>query len=453
MSSPTASMRELLAGKILAYAEDNQVSLRTAMKRARDDIDPNIDQPEVRPTVHALVFETYRRKGLIDRFLHQADISLQNDRKKNSLLRNLLRVGVYRIFFEQHPIPLVTNSLVEASYSAGLTHYQSAINALFHKLQKMNVDDYIQAVEDPEERLALQFFHPTWLVRDWAKQMSEDELKALLIANNRPLPMYLRLNQMEAIDHTLRLLEGEGVQVKQDQALPDVFEVLDTEVPIPRLPSFQRGYYYVQDKGSALVSHVLNPQPNERILDACAAPGGKTTHITSLMKNQGRILAIDRHPNRLRELRAKVLAYQCKGVDILSMDLRGSLGISSRTFFDRILVDAPCSGTGTFSNRPEAKWRYSRRDLKWYARIQGAILESCAHYLRPEGFLVYSTCSLHPIENEQVVKQFIEKRRDFSPVKPNPVLGDSLKEPTGQRLYPHKHRTEGFSLFKIQRES
>jgi 16S rRNA (cytosine967-C5)-methyltransferase len=135
------------------------------------------------------------------------------------------------------------------------------------------------------------------------------------------------------------------------------------------------------------------------------------------------------------------------------MDLRGSLGLSSRTFFDKILVDAPCSGTGTFSNRPEAKWRYSRRDLKWYARIQGIILESCAHYLRPGGFLVYSTCSLHPIENEQVVKQFLEKKSDFTPVKPNPVLGDSLQEPTGQRLYPHKHRTEGFSIFKIQRES
>ncbi|MFX0115343.1 MAG: RsmB/NOP family class I SAM-dependent RNA methyltransferase [Candidatus Hodarchaeota archaeon] len=451
MSSAADSMRELIAGRILAYAEDHQVSLRTAMKRAKEDIHSALDQLEVRATVHALVFETYRRKNMIDRLLNEIDTQLQHERKKNSLLRNLLRVGAYRLFFEQHPPPLVTNSLIEASQSGVLASFRPAINALFHQLQKLTIDDYLQAIEDPEEHLALKNFHPTWLVRDWAKQLPEDELKALLMANNEPLPVYLRLNRAESIERTFKILSDENVQVKQDPHLPDVAEVIATKVPIPRLSSFQKGYYYIQDKGSALVSHVLNPKPNERILDACAAPGGKTTHIASLMDNQGEIIAVDQHLRRLAELRVKVREYQAKRVQVLAMNLRDSIGFSSSTKFDKILVDAPCSGTGTFSNRPEAKWRHSRRDVKWYARIQGEILESCAHYLEPGGILVYSTCSLHPLENEKVVQYFIKKHTGFTAVKPDPILGDLLEEPIGQRLYPHKHRTEGFSIFKLQR--
>ncbi|MHA2231901.1 MAG: RsmB/NOP family class I SAM-dependent RNA methyltransferase [Candidatus Hodarchaeales archaeon] len=444
-------MREFIAGRILAYAEDNQVSLRTALKQAKRNIHPAVEQPKIRATVHALVFETYRRKGFIDRLLYQADTHLQRDRKKNPLLRNLLRIGVYRFFFEHHPIALVANSIIEASKAANLTHFQPAINALFYQLQNVTIEGFLQTIEDPEERIAVQFFHPTWLVRDWAKQMPEHELKALLMANNKPLPVYLRLSRKKDIEETLKLLSDEKVQVIPDSDLSDVLKVVKTEFPIPRLPSFKKGYYYLQDKGSALVSHVLDPRPEERIFDACAAPGGKTTHIASLMNNQGEILAIDNSMNRLTELRAKVLEYQCKKVHIIAMSLRYSIGLSSRVLFDKILIDAPCSGTGTFSSRPEAKWRHSRRDVKWYARIQGDILETCANYLKPQGFLVYSTCSLHHLENEKIVQQFIAKNSEFAAVKPNPIIGDLLKEPVGQRLYPHKHKTEGFSIFKLQR--
>lgn len=445
-------MREFIAGRILAYAEDNQVSLRIALKQAQWNIHPTVEQPKIRATVHALVFETYRRKGFIDRLLHQADTRLQRARKKNSLLRNLLRIGAYRLFFERHPIALVTNSIINASQAANLKRFQPAINALFYQLQNLTIESYLQTIEDPEERMALQFFHPTWLVRDWAKQMPEHELKALLMANNKLLPVYLRLSRKKDNEQTLKLLSDEKVQVIPDSDLSDVLEVVATELPIPRLPSFQKGYYYLQDKGSALVSHVLDPQPKERIFDACAAPGGKTTHIASLMNNQGEIVAIDHNMSRLTELRAKVLEYQCKKVHIIAMSLRNSIGLSSRVLFDKILIDAPCSGTGTFSSRPEAKWRHSRRDVKWYARIQGDILETCANYLKPQGILVYSTCSLHQLENEKVVQQFIARNSEFVTVMPCPILGDLLKEPVGQRLYPHKHKTEGFSIFKLQRE-
>ncbi|MFX0117631.1 MAG: transcription antitermination factor NusB, partial [Candidatus Hodarchaeota archaeon] len=233
MSSPVESMREFIACRILAYAEDNQVSLRTAMKQAKRNIKPAIDEPRVRATVHALVFETYRRKGLIDRLIHQVDTRLQRERKKNSLLRNLLRIGAYRFFFEQHPIALVTNTLLEASQTACLTPFQPAINALFYQLQNLTIEGYLQTIEDPDERMALQFFHPTWLVRDWAKLMPADQLKALLKANNKPLPVYLRLNRTESIERTLTLLSEENVQVKQDPDLPDVLEVVATELPIP----------------------------------------------------------------------------------------------------------------------------------------------------------------------------------------------------------------------------
>ncbi len=454
MNSQVDSMRELFASRVLAYAEDNQVSLRTALRKAKWNIFSSESQQEIRASIHALVFETYRRKGTIDRLIHHVDSQLTLIRKKNSILRNLLRIGVFRTHFEHHPFPLVTNTLIEISKNlTELKRFYRSINSIFHQLEQVDINDLIVTKDDPYEKLAIQYLHPTWLIRDWAIQLPQEELLALLITNNNPLPLYLRINLLKSKDKIFQILSQENIEFELDSDLSDVIKVTRTSIPIPRQPSYQKGFYYIQDKGSALVSHVLGPQTNDDVLDVCAAPGGKTTHISSLSHNKAKIMAIDRNFERLKELKRNIDYNNCQNVQILCMDVRNTIGLFKGKNFDKILIDAPCSGTGTFSRRPEAKWRNSRRDVRYYARIQRVILENCSKYLQNNGVLVYSTCSLHPLENESVISSFLKSHSDFSTIKPDPIVGDVIEEPKGQRLFPHRTQTEGFTIFKLQKFS
>ncbi len=438
------------AAIIITYYEENQVSLRSAMK-----IIPTFLESvtlETYSQIHALVFETVRHQNVLNRIIHLNFQRFLAD-KIPKKLHNLLRVLTYLLTMSSdvendHLLEIAHLITLNSVDDPNLVHL---LRNYVEDLRNWDLSSFIKTIDDPAEKLAVQFFHPTWLIRDWINYYGLETTIRILESNNLIKPVYLRLDLMnhDKMD-IIEQLKEEEVEIEQDKHLFDVVKVLSWKIPVPRLPSFVKGLYYIQDKGSALISHILDPQNGEVVLDACAAPGGKTLHIAALQQDSGTIIALDNHFRRVTEMVTKVNTYKMKSISPILYDLR--LGLNFRIKFDKILVDAPCSGSGTFASRPDAKWRVDRHQTKWLSQLQYSLLSNASIVLRntPTASLVYATCSLHPIENEGVVKQFLENHPDFVLQPQKIFIGTSSPEfPLAQRLFPHLTQTEGFSIFKL----
>ena len=439
-----------VASKIISFYGKKQISLRNAMK-----MHSNFSNDENRHSysqVHALVFETVRFQNIENRIIHE---QIQNPfgQKIPENVRNTLRVIIYLIILapesqQDQKWILACSEILKSLDSQYSMHIFSDLTDY---LTDWKLDILLEQINDVEERLGVQFAHPTWLVRDLTSFYGQELTKEILVANNKILPVYLRLNllkfEKEAI---ISQLSNEGVTTEPDPIMNDVLKVISTEMPIPRLPSFNDDFYYMQTKGSSLISHILSPKKGEKILDACAAPGGKATHLASLQNDSGFIVATDNNNRRMRELARKINVYKLKSIHPVLLDMR--LNKPFRITFDKILLDAPCSGSGTFSTRPDTKWRVDRHQVKWLSRLQLSLLSNISKMLTESqsSYIIYSTCSLLPMENEDVIGQFLAKSPQFELKKQNMYIGTpSSKFPLAQRLFPHINFTEGFSIFKL----
>lgn len=439
-----------LASAIITYYEQNQVSLRNAMKTfPTTEVGGNL---KIYSQVHALVFETVRHQGLLNRIIHLY-VQRHLPEKIPREIRNILRVITYLLTL--YPNKGEPNQRVNACLRILESINNPEIFVLIQnypdKLKQWNFDSFLESIPDNEEKIAAQYSHPTWLVRDFLDFYGIDLTLKILESNNQILPVYIRLNlinyeKSEIIDR----LKIEDVEIKEDKDLFDVLKIISWKKPLPRLSSFKEGLYYMQNKGSSLISHILDPHEEELILDACAAPGGKTTHIASLQQDKGTVVALDIHTRRMNELLKKIALYGLRSIHPILFDLR--VGKSFKKKFSKILVDAPCSGSGTFSSRPDSKWRIDRHQTKWLSNLQYSLLDNASSMLEedPKAFLIYSTCSLHPLENENVIDRFLHNRTEFELKTQRIIIGSpSPKFPLAQRLFPHLNHTEGFSIFKI----
>ena len=439
-----------IASKIITFYEENQISLRNAMKKypdfAKDDDSLSYSQ------VHALVFETVRCQNICNRLIHQR---IQNsfNHDISPKMRNDLRIITYLLTVAPET-PQDGNWRLSSKKILSRFDKQFSCHIFddyFKYLQSWSLDLLLDTISDPEEILGVKFNHPTWIVRDFIKIYGLETTLKILEHNNTPLPVYLRMNLLKYdAKSIINKLQSEGVVVEPDPDLFDVLKVISAELPLPRIPSFQEGLYYMQTKGSALISHILEPSKGETILDACAAPGGKTTHIAMLQKDSGKIVAVDNHPRRMKELNRKIKSFNLQSINPMLFDLR--MKNPFNVFFDKILLDAPCSGSGTFSSRPDSKWRIDRHQVRWLSKLQSGLLENVSKMLKQDtsSFLIYSTCSLLAMENEDIIEKFLLNNTDFELKKQKPFIGSPIsKFPLGQRLFPHKNATEGFSIFKL----
>ncbi|PWI49578.1 hypothetical protein CEE45_00160 [Candidatus Heimdallarchaeota archaeon B3_Heim] len=439
-----------VASKIISFYERKQVSLRNAMKMY-----PKFSSDEDRYSysqVHALVFETVRFQNIANRIIHQ-QIQNQFAQKIPVNVRNILRIVIYLVVLapESPQNQYWDLSCQDLLKSLDLQFSKHIFSDLSNYLNKWKLEILLDTINDKEEKLGVQFAHPTWLVRDLLNFYGLELTKKILVANNKTLPVYLRLNLLKFEKSTIiTQLSNEGVSIESDPILNDVVKVKSTEIPLPRLPSFKNDLYYMQTKGSSLISHILDPKKGEKILDACAAPGGKTTHLATLQGDLGFIVATDNHHRRMQELVRKINVYNLKSIHPVLFDMR--IDRVFRNTFDKILLDAPCSGSGTFSSRPDAKWRIDRHQVKWLSNLQYSLLNNVSKMLtkNQSSYLIYSTCSLLPMENEDVIEQFLTTNPDFELKSQNLYIGTpSPKFPLAQRLFPHINETEGFSIFKI----
>lgn len=367
---------------------------------------------EDRGLAQELVLGVVRRRPTLDWLLARRT----EGRRQRPEVRTVLHVGLYQLLFlDRIPPHAAVHETVELARSVGLSAQTGFVNAVLRGLLR-EIDGVRQALEDLRSTdLATATAHPAWLVDRWRERLGSADLVRLLDLDNRPPGTFARVNRARIQPAALLAAwAAEGVT-----ALPRSFPWQGPEVvfelrehpPLAGLGSFQRGEFYVQDPSTLLAVTLLDPRPGEAILDACAAPGGKTALLAARVAPEGRVLAEDLHPDRLALLSGNIVRLGLTGVTVAvaSQDPE----VVGEGGFDRVLVDAPCSNTGVLRRRVEARWRLQPASLAGLQEAQRRILSRAARRVRPGGVLVYSTCSLEPEENAGQVDAFLRDEPGF----------------------------------------
>ncbi len=375
-------------------------------------------KPEDRRFLQELVYGVVRWEMPLDRLIAEKS----GGRPQKPLVQNLLRLALYQMFWlDRVPSYAAVNETVEICKRADLLAQSKFVNAVLRNYGREMEQTRARLVEWKNTQLALGYSHPEWLCRRWELRWGREKTRQLLDWNNTPPATYARVNRLKATPEELaQRWTGEGVE-GEAAAYPWIpagsFCRLTKHPALAQLGSFQAGLFYVQDPSTLLAPAMLEPHPGEAVLDVCAAPGGKTGYIAQLMNNEGRILAEDLDPERLKLVQANCARL---GANSVAVD---PASFSKDALFDRVLVDAPCSNTGVMRRRVELRWRIKPDEIDRLARLQLKILGEAARRVRPGGVLVYSTCSLEPDENLAVVQEFmaahpafrLDQQRELSP--------------------------------------
>jgi 16S rRNA (cytosine967-C5)-methyltransferase len=393
-----------------------QIAARILQKRERgEDFVENIADaelaaanlsPQDRGLILELVYGCVRRQSVLDFLIDRKTPG----RQQKPALQILLRLGLYQIFFlDRVPEHAAVHETVEIAKTLGFGPQAGFINAVLRGYIRER-DATQQLVRELQTtNPAVAFSHPDWLVQRWRARWGLDNVRALLESNNTTPPTFARPNTLRGnVDALTAAWQNEGVEFKARQFdwTPLMFELIK-HPSLATLPSFQSGLFYLQDPSTLLAPKFLEPRSGESILDLCAAPGGKTTYIAQLTSNQATIIAEDVQPARL-----KLVA---ENAERLGANITIGAPSSARPdrFFDRILIDAPCSNTGVLRRRIDVCWRLKETEIPRLTKTQLTLLATAARRLKPTGTILYSTCSLEPEENRQVIDQFLATHPEF----------------------------------------
>ncbi|HKJ25980.1 MAG TPA: 16S rRNA (cytosine(967)-C(5))-methyltransferase RsmB [Myxococcota bacterium] len=447
-AAPTRA--RLLAVRVLERIERTRAYADLALHGAlsRSDL-PGPD----RALATELVYGTLRWRGSLDYVLSQV---LDRDLAKlEPVVLSILRTAAYQLVrTDRIPVSAAVDQAVRCTRAAGASRAAGLVNAVLRRLAEAREGlEWPDAASDPIGHLTHALSLPTWLAERWVEEFGIDEAVALAAASNAVPPRAVRANRRRTnADALLAALLPDHPGAHRARFAPDGV-VLEQRGHPGSDPLFMSGQYTVQDEASQLVVELLDPQPGERVLDACAAPGAKTTAIAERVGDEGSVVALDRHPRRLGLVRrdARRLGVPC--IETHERDASRPLG--DLGLFDRVLVDAPCSGLGTLRRNPDARWRIQPRDVGRLAELQRAILRQAATVLRPGGTLVYSTCTVLPEENQEVVEAFLEASPGFRRAARAslPARLEALLDEQGSlRTLPHRHEMDGFFAARIERD-
>ena len=399
-----------------------------------------------------LVYGVLRLRGHLDWILAgycRGDYGAMDDG-----LKNILRIGLYQLrFSDRLPAFAVVHETVQVA-----KHLQPAaaglVNAVLRNyLRRPDQAPFPDPDRFPVEHIASLHAHPAWLVEMMLDYCGYQEtLDFCRFVNDTP-PVTIRVNTLKtSCDALARRLTDLGYRVSPTKHSSDGLHLLESPRPIQKTPVFKEGCLRLQDEAAQLAGLLCAPRPGERILDACAGSGGKTTHLAAMMENSGHITAMDRSGEKLATLDLEAQRLGISNIVTAVADLTFLPAPVYLDAFDRVLVDAPCSGTGTLARNPEIKWRLNKTDLGALSDTQNLILKNAAATVKKGGRLIYCTCSVLPCENEDVIGRFLAAHPHFRLFPPETHLRTGLIDPHGFfRSYPHRHHMDGFFAAVLQR--
>ena len=385
-------------------------------------------------------------------------------KKISKWILNILRMSIYQIIFlDKIPKAAAVNEGVNLAKKYGNRGSIGFTNAVLRKVDKK---DYTELFEEKDniKRISITTSMPEWIILELKKEgVSIEKIEEICKNSNIRPSISVRINNLKINKQELKeKLQEKGIKT-EDGILND-FLILNNIKDIENMEEFTQGYFTVQDEVAGLTALVLNPQPGENVLDACSSPGGKTTYLAELMKNQGNIVATDIHEHRTKlvENAAKRL-----GINIIKTSVQDATIFNEnyKEKFDKILLDVPCLGIGVLKRKPDIKWQKEQKDVDEISKIQYKILENCSKYLKENGEIVYSTCSIFKKENERIIEKFIKNNLEFQIEKFDFEKNSQLKNEKNANLFFQNYiknckylevyqneKTDGFFICKMTKK-
>ncbi|PLX80520.1 MAG: 16S rRNA (cytosine(967)-C(5))-methyltransferase RsmB [Desulfuromonas sp.] len=366
--------------------------------------------PRDRGLLTELVYGVLRQRGRLDFALGQ--VARQPLAKIEDRVVQLLRLGAYQLLLlDRIPASAAVDTTVRLAKANGLQRATGFINGILRNLDRRRENiPWPDPARKPDQYFEHMLSLPPWLARDWRTRWGDEGARELAARLLEPAPLTVRVNTLRGgRGELLSRLHAEGLAAEECSFAPEGVRVTGQAA----LTALDNSEFQVQDEASMLIAHLVGCRSGETILDACAAPGGKTTHLAALGENRATITALDLHPHRLKLLREGAERLGCQGITSKSWDLSSRPDFLPPASFDRILVDAPCSGLGVLRRNPELRWRRQPRDIVKLAALQSTILGNVAHLLKPGGVLLYSVCTVSREETEGVLASFLATHSDF----------------------------------------
>lgn len=422
-----------------------------ALNRVLKSVDKSLEVSQTdRNFACELVYGIVRRQRTLDTLIDL--LGKKKAAQQPPDLRIILHLGLYQLrYLDRIPASAAVNTSVELAKENGISKLGGVVNGLLRSyIRQAESGDPLQLPADPISSLGIKHSFPDWIVQTWLEQLSMEEVDQLLAWFNRSPKIDLRVNLLKAsIEQVENALSDAGISVERIPNLPQGLR-LENPGSVTDLPGYKQGWWMIQDSSAQLVTHLLDPQPGEMIIDACAAPGGKTTHIAELMGDNGQIIASDRATKRLNKVRENAARLQLNSIKIEVGDSRELERFHHLA--DRVLLDAPCSGLGTLHKRPDIRWRQTNQAVESLFELQTELIEQTALCVKPKGVLVYATCTLNVLENEKVVQSFLTNNSNWS-MDPNNAIAQNWATSEGWiKIYPHQSNMDGFFMVRLVRD-
>ncbi len=359
-------------------------------------------------------------------------------KKISPWILNILRMGVYQIIFlDKIPKSAAVNESVNLAKRYGHSSSSNFVNAVLRKVEKEDYEEFFE-ITDEVEKISKTTSMPVWIIEELLKNNNINEVEKICENSNLKPQITIRVNNLKTDKKELeQKLKEKNIEYKESDI--EDFIILNKIKNIENLELFKEGNFTVQDISAGLTAKILAPEPGEDVLDACSAPGGKTTYMAELMKNKGNIEAWDIHEHRTKLVRQNA---ERLGIDIIKTQTKDASIYDEKLKekFDKILLDVPCLGIGVIKRKPDIKWQRKIEDIAEITKIQEKILEQCSKYLKKGGYLVYSTCSILKEENEDIINKFLNKNNDFE------IVTDSKFT-----IMPDKEK-DGFFICKLHKK-
>lgn len=406
-------------------------------------------EPKDRALLTEMTYGTLQHKMTLDYYLEPFIRG-----KIDHWVRWLLRLSLYQMhYLTRIPPHAAVNEAVEIAKRRGHKGIASTVNGILRSILRQGVRS-TDEITDPIERLSIATSHPNWLVERWVAAYGMATTQAMLEENNVPPIQTVRVNLTKGtVEEAITHLTAEGIKVERSTLIPECLHITGGQAA--RTAAFGQGLITIQDESSMLPATVMNPQPDWRVLDMCAAPGGKTTHLAEKMNDEGSILALDLHPHKLELIDENTARLGLESIDTAPLDGRKAPEYLAVESFDAVLVDAPCSGLGVMRRKPDIKYTKREEDLESLQAIQLSLLKAATRLLKPGGLLIYSTCTVDKTENEGTVAQFLQdvKKMQLTPLQNLPVALDAKQKDGMLQVFPQDFGSDGFFVAAFRKQA
>ena len=407
--------------------------------------------PADRRLATELIYGTVRRQRTLDALIDQ--LGKRRADQQPADLRRILHLGFYQLRYLDHvPDHAVVDTTVQLAKQQRLGKLSGVVNGMLRQYIRLQAEgDPLRLPADPTQALGILHSYPDWIIQAWQQLVPTEAVASLCEWFNQTPKTDLRVNRLRAtVEQVATALTEAGLTVSIQPEIPDGIRILGPTGNVRQLPGYDEGWWMVQDSSAQLVSYLVDPQPGETIIDACAAPGGKAAHLAELMGDTGRVLGCDRTSSRLNKIRQNIRRLRLTSIETAMGDSRDQPEFKG--IADRVLLDVPCSGLGTLHRHADARWRQTPDSIAGLTTLQRELLEAATRWVKPEGVMVYSTCTLHPDENQNLIQSFLVDHPDWQihpPTKDSPVA-PFVTDQGWATVWPHQQDMDGFFMVRLR---